>query len=145
MSATSTVTPGTRTLISSACTWAALSVSIPGARVPADLVQAAARVHRRLVRAEPGQGQVIDEDEEAVRQGMHGSPTILVDGVDPFAGPGQSGTVPCRLYRGSDGRVGGAPSVSQLRQVIGEPAGGVVMQRWRPGRLPPQCSSFIVD
>jgi hypothetical protein len=58
--------------------------------------------------------QVIDDEQEAARQGMHGSPTILVDGTDPFAEPGQSATVSCRLYRDSDGRVDGAPS--------GEPA-----------------------
>jgi hypothetical protein len=54
---------------------------------------------------------------------MHGSPTILVDGTDPFAGPGEAASVSCRLYRGSDWRPEGAPSVSQLRQAIGEPAG----------------------
>lgn len=66
--------------------------------------------------------QVIEDEREAARQGMHGSPTILVDGTDPFAEPGQSATVSCRLYRDSDGRAGGAPSVSQLRRVIGGPA-----------------------
>jgi len=49
---------------------------------------------------------------------MHGSPTILVDGTDPFAQPGQLASVSCRLYRDSDGHVDGAPSVSQLRQAI---------------------------
>jgi hypothetical protein len=68
--------------------------------------------------------QVIEDEQEAARQGMHGSPTILVDGTDPFAGPGQSATVSCRLYRDSDGRVDGAPSVSQLREVMAEPAAG---------------------
>jgi hypothetical protein len=66
--------------------------------------------------------QVIDDEQEAARRGMHGSPTILVDGTDPFAEPGQSGTVSCRLYRDSDGRVDGAPSVRQLCEVLGEPA-----------------------
>ena len=65
---------------------------------------------------------VIDDEQEAARHGMHGSPTILVDGRDPFAEPGQPATVSCRLYRDGDGRVDGAPSASQLRQVIGEPA-----------------------
>jgi hypothetical protein len=66
--------------------------------------------------------QVVGDEQEAGRLGMHGSPTILVDGTDPFAEPGQRATVSCRLYRDSDGRVSGAPSVRQLRQVIGEPA-----------------------
>jgi hypothetical protein len=66
--------------------------------------------------------QVIEDEQEAARQGMHGSPTILVDGTDPFAEPGQPASVSCRLYRDSDGRVDGAPTASQLREVIGEPA-----------------------
>lgn len=77
--------------------------------------------------------QVIDDEQEAARQGMHGSPTILVDGRDPFAGPGQPGTLSCRLYRDSDGRVEGAPSVSQLSQVIGEPAAPDTGAGSRPG------------
>jgi hypothetical protein len=64
--------------------------------------------------------QVIAGQDEAARRGMHGSPTILVDGVDTFAEPGQSASVSCRLYRDCEGQVDGAPSVSQLRQAIGE-------------------------
>jgi hypothetical protein len=79
--------------------------------------------------------QVIEDEQEAARQGMHGSPTILVDGTDPFAEPGQSATVSCRLYRDSDGRVGGAPSVSQLRRVIGEPVPGAAADPATPGWL----------
>jgi hypothetical protein len=63
---------------------------------------------------------VIDGEQEAARRGMHGSPTILVDGTDPFAEPGQPATVSCRLYRDSDGQVGGAPTASQLRQAIAQ-------------------------
>ena len=33
--------------------------------------------------------QVIADQDEAARRGMPGSPTILVDGIDPFAEPGQ--------------------------------------------------------
>jgi hypothetical protein len=65
---------------------------------------------------------VIADQQEAARRGMHGSPTILVDGMDPFAEPGQSASVSCRPYRDSDGQAGGAPSVSQLRQAIAEAA-----------------------
>jgi hypothetical protein len=50
--------------------------------------------------------------------GMHGSPTLLIDGVDPFAGPGQPPGMSCRLYRDGNGQASGAPSASQLRQVI---------------------------
>jgi hypothetical protein len=50
--------------------------------------------------------------------GMHGSPTLLVDGRDPFAVPGTVPAVACRLYKGENGRVESAPAVSALRQVL---------------------------
>lgn len=68
--------------------------------------------------------RVIATQEEAARSGMHGSPTILIDGLDPFAGPGQPASVSCRLYRDGDGRTGGAPSVSQLRRALTMAASG---------------------
>ena len=40
--------------------------------------------------------QVIATEDEAARSGMHGSPTILIDGIDPFAEPGQPASVSCR-------------------------------------------------
>jgi hypothetical protein len=55
---------------------------------------------------------------QAERLGMTGSPTVLVDGTDPFAVPGAALSVSCRLYRGADGSVGGAPSVSELRAAL---------------------------
>lgn len=58
---------------------------------------------------------VVSDEDQAARRGMHGSPTILVDGIDPFAGPGQPASVSCRLYRD------GAPSVRQLRRAIRHP------------------------
>ena len=65
-------------------------------------------VHRR---------QVADE-REAAKAGMHGSPTLLVDGMDPFAAPGQPPSLSCRLYRDATGRADGAPSVDALRRVL---------------------------
>jgi hypothetical protein len=65
---------------------------------------------------------VIADEQEAVRAGMHGSPTLLVDDVDPFAGPGMPASVSCRLYPGGDGPGGGVPPVQALRQVL-EPGG----------------------
>jgi hypothetical protein len=62
--------------------------------------------------------QVISDEDEAARWGMHGSPTLLIDGVDPFAEPGQPPGISCRLYRADEGRTCGAPSVGQLRQAI---------------------------
>lgn len=47
-----------------------------------------------------------------------GSPTILIDGADPFAEQATgSGAFSCRIYHGEAG-LAGAPSVEQLRQVL---------------------------
>jgi hypothetical protein len=63
--------------------------------------------------------RLIDTDEDAARFGMAGSPTLLIDGVDPFAPAGgcECG-VSCRLYRDQDGRIVAAPSVEQLRAAL---------------------------
>ena len=67
--------------------------------------------------AEVEQIEVTDV-EQAERLGMTGSPTVLLDGSDPFAAPGARPSVSCRLYRSADGSVGGAPSVSELRAAL---------------------------
>jgi hypothetical protein len=64
--------------------------------------------------------RVISDEGEAARWGMHGSPTLLIDGVDPFAGRGQTPSMSCRLYRDDNGQLSGSPSVGQLRQAIGQ-------------------------
>lgn len=58
--------------------------------------------------------QVDDPDEVE----FQGSPTIVVDGRDPFAGTDGGAALSCRLYRTEDG-LEGAPSVDQLREVLG--------------------------
>jgi len=70
--------------------------------------------------------RVITDPEEAARAGLHGSPTVLVDGADPFAAPGQAASMSCRLYDNGSGRLEGAPSVGQLRRALGRarPADG---------------------
>jgi hypothetical protein len=65
---------------------------------------------------------VIADEAEAASRGMHGSPTILINGADPFAEPGQPASMSCRLDRGSDGRISGLPSAGQLRQAIEQAA-----------------------
>ena len=65
-------------------------------------------VHRREV----------TDDAEAAQAGMHGSPTLLIDGVDPFAGPGEAPSLSCRLYRDAAGRPSRAPSAAALRQAL---------------------------
>jgi len=45
--------------------------------------------------------EVADEGAAAER-GMHGSPTILIDGVDPFSPPGAVSAMMCRIVPGGD-------------------------------------------
>ncbi|GLV95115.1 MULTISPECIES: alkylmercury lyase family protein [Streptomyces] len=60
----------------------------------------------------------VRDEAEAARWGMTGSPTVLLDGTDPFAIAGAPESVSCRLYRDTDGRTDGAPSVQALRQAL---------------------------
>jgi hypothetical protein len=62
--------------------------------------------------------QEIHSGEEAERLGMRGSPTILIDGRDPFAGGAGPAAMSCRLYR-RDAGVSGVPPVSQLIEALG--------------------------
>lgn len=66
----------------------------------------------RLVR------HVVQNEADAARHGMHGSPTLLVNGVDPFAAPDTPASVSCRIYRDETGHTEGAPSVGALRRAI---------------------------
>jgi len=59
--------------------------------------------------------------EEAERTAFHGSPSILVDGVDAFAEPDAPVGLSCRRYLTPEGYAG-APSLAQLRGVLGLPA-----------------------
>ena len=62
--------------------------------------------------------RLIETDADAAEFGMAGSPTLLIDGVDPFAAGDDCGCgVSCRLYR-DGGRIVPAPSVEQLRAAI---------------------------
>ena len=60
----------------------------------------------------------ITDEREAAEAGMRGSPTLLIDGVDPFATPGQAPGLACRLYRDAAGRPAGAPTVEALRRAL---------------------------
>jgi hypothetical protein len=60
---------------------------------------------------------VIDTREDAGRRGFVGSPTILIDGEDPFAEPGRPAALACRIYRNTTGPAG-IPDLLQLRQAL---------------------------
>ena len=57
--------------------------------------------------------QTVDTPEEAERVGFRGSPTILVDGRDPWAGDDGPVGLSCRIYRTEHGPEG-SPSAAQL-------------------------------
>ncbi len=89
-------------------------------------------VHERIVTAE-----------DAVRLGFRGSPTVLVDGVDPFADEHAPVGLVCRVYRTPDGLTG-SPTVDQLCAVIGGAPMSVATRVESPvgplGGLPIACA-----
>jgi hypothetical protein len=64
--------------------------------------------------------RIVDTAEAAEAVGFRGSPSIIVDGVDPFADPDAPVGLSCRVYETPDG-FAGSPTLDQLRSVI---AGG---------------------
>jgi hypothetical protein len=62
--------------------------------------------------------RVVADVDTAAAVGMTGSPTLLIDGTDPFARRGSEPSLSCRLYPSEDGRVQGAPSMDDLRRVL---------------------------
>ncbi|GGY50008.1 hypothetical protein [Streptomyces omiyaensis] len=61
--------------------------------------------------------RVIAEQAGAEAACFTGSPTILIDGHDPFAEPGRTPALGCRLYRTPDG-LAGVPTADQVRQAL---------------------------
>ncbi len=62
---------------------------------------------------------LVETPAEAERTGFHGSPSILVDGVDVFADTGSEVGLSCRRYPTPDGYEG-APTLDQLRTVLAD-------------------------
>jgi hypothetical protein len=63
---------------------------------------------------------MITDEDQAAQWGMRGSPTLLVDGVNPFAAPATPPGLSCRIYRDESGRADAAPSPVALRRVLAE-------------------------
>lgn len=61
--------------------------------------------------------RVIDDLEDAEAAGMHGSPTLLIDGGDPFAVAGTVASISCRPYR-SEHSAGGLPSEQAIAAAL---------------------------
>lgn len=72
----------------------------------------AALARERIEQALHGRAAMVEfvevaDETQAARHGMTGSPTVLIDGSDPFAVPGAVPSLSCRLYRAPDGRTEG--------------------------------------
>lgn len=61
--------------------------------------------------------QLIETPEEADQHGFRGSPSILVDGVDPFSDPDAPVGLSCRIYSTPSGPAG-SPTLDQLRAAL---------------------------
>lgn len=64
--------------------------------------------------------QLVETLEQAEQVGFRGSPSVLVDGSDPFADPDAGVGLACRIYRTPDGPAG-APTLDQLRAAVSQP------------------------
>jgi len=70
--------------------------------------------------------RAVETDEDADLLGFTGSPTILVNGRDPFPQPGMVPALACRVYPTPAG-LAGSPTVEQLVHAMEEhcdPTGG---------------------
>lgn len=61
--------------------------------------------------------RLVDAPEEAARLSFRGSPSVLIDGIDPFADPDSPVGLACRVYQTPDGPAG-SPTLQQLRAVL---------------------------
>ena len=61
--------------------------------------------------------RLIDTPEAAAEHDFRGSPTVLVNGVDPFADSGALVGLSCRVYMTPEG-MAGSPTIEQLVDVM---------------------------
>lgn len=64
---------------------------------------------------------LVASDDEAARLGFHGSPTVLIDGHDPFPAPPEPVGLSCRQYpccRDAAGHAPGFPVRTRLAEVL---------------------------
>jgi hypothetical protein len=79
------------------------AVAVPGCPHVSAAVALARSVLDELNLAVPVSLNQVQTLTEARRRGFIGSPTILIDGHDPFAAPGQASALACRVYPARSG------------------------------------------
>ncbi len=77
----------------------------------AEALEATGRTDITVVRCQ------VETSEEAEQVGFTGSPTLRVDGRDPFATGDEQVGLACRVYQTPDG-LGGSPTVAQFIRLI---------------------------
>ncbi|WP_431884114.1 hypothetical protein [Micromonospora gifhornensis] len=65
--------------------------------------------------------RIVTDQAEADQLGFTGSPSVFIDGRDPFAQPGQRPALACRLYRDA-AATSGVPPLAGLRQALKQAA-----------------------
>jgi len=65
----------------------------------------------------PTRTRVVSSERDAEKLGFIGSPTIRIDGIDPFESPGMTAGLACRVYDATGVR-SGLPDLSKLRQAL---------------------------
>jgi hypothetical protein len=61
--------------------------------------------------------RLVETDEQAEELAFLGSPTIRIDGSDPFASGSEQVGLSCRLYATPEG-LSGSPTAAQLQEVL---------------------------
>jgi len=87
----------------------------------------------------------VDTPEEAARVGFAGSPTVLVDGADPFATGDEPTGLACRMFDTPDGPQG-SPTMAQLRTCWADARADLVLARLRAAGAsawPGRCSAAM--
>lgn len=82
--------------------------------------------HLRTLEAEVGfelTHRVVETPEDAEAFAFRGSPSIVVNGHDPFAAGTEPVGLSCRIYQTPDGQAG-SPTIEQLRAAVADPSGG---------------------
>lgn len=62
--------------------------------------------------------RLVTTPEQAAAAAFRGSPTVLVDGRDPFADPEAPVGMSCRVHDTDGGALAGAPTIDQLLAVL---------------------------
>lgn len=86
--------------------WRTVEERLRGALANADTVDATITLER------------VETHEQALHLGFRGSPTVLIDGTDPFADERADIGLACRVYATPEG-LQGAPTLDQLRAALG--------------------------